>query len=106
YQQNKDLSVELAERLAESHKSKVHRVEHQLDGHENGDDIALENEGEHSEPKQNRAQDYVVVCWDHLSFSPAAPEPSRPESPPESGTMRSEEHTSELQSRGHLVCRL
>src|SRR5437773_1228958 len=76
-----------AERMAESHKSKVHRVEHQLDGHENGDDIALENEGEHSEPKQNRAQDYVVVCWDHLSFSPAAPEPSRPESPPESGTM-------------------
>src|SRR5207253_6677933 len=26
--------------------------------------------------------------------------------PKQSGTMRSEEHTSELQSRGHLVCRL
>src|SRR5690625_6826787 len=25
---------------------------------------------------------------------------------PDSGTERSEEHTSELQSRGHLVCRL
>src|SRR5690625_7000202 len=33
--------------------------------------------------------------------------PSRRNSPPaESSTMRSEEHTSELQSRGHLVCRL
>src|SRR5439155_17340059 len=32
---------------------------------------------------------------------------SRCASPPESvGTGRSEEHTSELQSRGHLVCRL
>src|SRR5690625_6369776 len=25
---------------------------------------------------------------------------------PETGTVKSEEHTSELQSRGHLVCRL
>src|SRR5437870_11131803 len=32
---------------------------------------------------------------------PAAPTPARP-----AGAARSEEHTSELQSRGHLVCRL
>src|SRR5215510_15972848 len=32
-----------------------------------------------------------------------APRPSRP---PTASPVRSEEHTSELQSRGHLVCRL
>src|SRR5439155_26617181 len=36
----------------------------------------------------------------------AAPPPSARSSTPPRGTERSEEHTSELQSRGHLVCRL
>src|SRR5690625_6607530 len=32
--------------------------------------------------------------------------PADPSSPSDGGSSRSEEHTSELQSRGHLVCRL
>src|SRR5439155_22175329 len=33
-------------------------------------------------------------------------QPVRAITPGQSGALRSEEHTSELQSRGHLVCRL
>src|SRR5690625_6807009 len=36
----------------------------------------------------------------------AMPGPVRPERPERWFALRSEEHTSELQSRGHLVCRL
>src|SRR5438874_7995563 len=37
HKQHKNLSVELAERLAKRDERQIHRVEHQLDGHENGD---------------------------------------------------------------------
>ena len=40
-------------------KAQVHGVEHQLDRHENGDDVAAEDETRHAECKQNRAQDQV-----------------------------------------------
>src|SRR5207248_9530666 len=51
HKQNKNLSVEFAERLAKRDERQIHRVEHQLDGHENGDDVAFENEREHAEAK-------------------------------------------------------
>src|SRR2546429_1321299 len=66
--------IQFAQRLAERHERQIDRIQHQLDGHENRDDIALENKCEHAQPEQDRT--------------------------------RSEEHTSELQSRLHLVCRL
>src|SRR6266508_2483976 len=46
----------------------------------------------------------IVICPTSRSTPPASfhPEVSIDEEP----TRRSEEHTSELQSRGHLVCRL
>src|SRR5690625_6754301 len=40
------------------------------------------------------------------SFSRAVPGSGGPHAPMHSPDTRSEEHTSELQSRGHLVCRL
>src|SRR5690625_6429862 len=43
--------------------------------------------------------------WYHSSSSPV-PINSNTLPSPTSVTIRSEEHTSELQSRGHLVCRL
>src|SRR5207253_11338742 len=59
------------------------------------------------------------VCLDRwCRYDPALSEPSRETglprvavvstevTPGAAGTVRSEEHTSELQSRGHLVCRL
>src|SRR5690625_7012790 len=53
-----------------------------------------------------------VVAGPNLPSTTSAPEFCPPDDPPESelepppGWARSEEHTSELQSRGHLVCRL
>src|SRR5690625_5516627 len=41
--------------------------------------------------------------WDHTRYDVAA---ENPWTPVEDILTRSEEHTSELQSRGHLVCRL
>src|SRR5690625_6547981 len=52
-----------------------------IDGQENPIDVI-------SSSKLNEVQDYITV-WTY-SYDP----------------LRSEEHTSELQSRGHLVCRL
>src|SRR5690625_6693524 len=46
----------------------------------------------------------ITSAYALVSAPPSAvPPPSSPSSPPRE---RSEEHTSELQSRGHLVCRL
>jgi len=42
------LSLQLSERAAEGHKREVDGVEHQLDGHEDGDDVALENKRHHT----------------------------------------------------------
>src|SRR5713226_7921433 len=67
-EEDEDLAVELVERLAESHEGEIDGVEHQLDGHEDGDDIALEDEGNDAESEENGAEDQVVVRGDHFSF--------------------------------------
>src|SRR5690625_6231502 len=51
----------------------------------------------------------LVACWpgDHSAQPQGTQCCSSPEPPQgKACTLRSEEHTSELQSRGHLVCRL
>src|SRR5258708_21810687 len=50
-----------------------------------------------------------MLCCASLTPAPPCPNASGPGPPPQCcipGTMRSEEHTSELQSPDHLVCRL
>src|SRR2546422_4689706 len=52
---------------------------------------------------------YTLSLHDALPISPPRPPggpPPRGPTPPPRGPTRSEEHTSELQSRLHLVCRL
>src|SRR6266702_8761567 len=50
---------------------------------------------------------YTLSLHDALPICRCAPRPSPlPNWGPGTRTSRSEEHTSELQSRGHLVCRL
>src|SRR5207253_4641064 len=41
-----------------------------------------------------------------ITTAPSPTSPTKPACPMIAGVSRSEEHTSELQSRGHLVCRL
>src|SRR5690625_5525506 len=51
----------------------------------------------------------VAVTVNHITLSqihPVLDNRNRPISKPNPFDIRSEEHTSELQSRGHLVCRL
>src|SRR3989454_293967 len=74
HKQNKHLAIELAESLAEGDKRQIHSVQHQLDGHENRDDVALEDKRNDAQPEQDGAEDQVVVRRDHpqLLFSRCA----------------------------------
>src|SRR5207253_9451593 len=53
--------------------------------------------GSKSSAMRSRAVSLPSLCWRWMRASPPPSSLSR---------LRSEEHTSELQSRGHLVCRL
>src|SRR4029077_7270669 len=87
YEEHKDLAVQPVPDLAEGHEGEVDGVEHQLDGHEDGDDVALENEGDDAEAKEDRAKDYVIVRRDHVrSRSAGRPGRWRQEWRRESGT--------------------
>src|SRR5260370_39389353 len=77
-EQHKNLAVEFAAGLAESDEGEIDGVEHQLDGHENGDDVALNDEGHRAKTEKNRAEDEVILRGDHVSSSPAGREPGRP----------------------------
>src|SRR5207248_6403991 len=46
-------------------KRKIHRVEHEFDRHENGDDVALDEESGNATGKQDRAQHQVVMQRNH-----------------------------------------
>src|SRR2546429_4089216 len=48
----------------------------------------------------------ICICHSGRPFSSRAPNSCRARGRPAPGARRSEEHTSELQSRLHLVCRL
>src|SRR2546429_9835558 len=50
--------------------------------------------------------DALPICLAQIIGAPPEAEIRSPESPAENTWKRSEEHTSELQSRLHLVCRL
>src|SRR5690348_4299726 len=60
HKENENQSVQLVKFAAERHKRQVHRVQHQLDGHKNRDDIAFENKSDHAQSKKHRAQNYVI----------------------------------------------
>jgi hypothetical protein len=55
YEQDKNLALHFAESLAESDKGEIDGVEHELDGHENGDDVAFEDEGDGAESEEDGA---------------------------------------------------
>jgi len=65
YEKNENLSVKAIPRLAEGDEGQVNGVEHQLDGHEDSDDVAAEDEGHDAEAEQDGAEGQVVVRRDH-----------------------------------------
>src|SRR5580658_3019160 len=68
-----NVSIHLLEFVGECDEAQIHRVQHQLDGHEYGDDVAPEDKAGHSESKKNGAQDQIPAQRDgirhgHTSF--------------------------------------
>src|ERR1035441_2028179 len=66
-EENEHLSLQLAERPAEGNKRQIDGIEHQLDGHENRDDVALEDERHHTQSEQDGAQHQKVRSRNHIS---------------------------------------
>src|SRR5579884_1799525 len=60
-EEGKDLPIHLFEMPREGDKAQVHGVEHQLDGHEDGDDVAAEEEAGNAEAEENGAEDEIPV---------------------------------------------
>ena len=54
-----DVAVDLFELIRERDKAQIHRVEHQLDGHEHGDDVLAEQEAGNAQRKQDRGQQQI-----------------------------------------------
>src|SRR5579863_3943761 len=58
----------------ERDEREIHAVEHQLNRHEDGDDVALDQKSRHAAGKQNSAEHKIIRERDHQSTSlgPAA----------------------------------
>src|SRR5271156_4702432 len=50
--------------MGKGHEGEIDSVEHQLDGHEDSDEAALDEEADDSERKQERREDQIPACWD------------------------------------------
>src|SRR5262249_48903177 len=62
--------------VGKSYKAQVDGIQHQLNRHKNGDDVALEQKAEHAERKQDCAQDQIPGKRDHQpSFLPSTTAP-------------------------------
>src|SRR5260370_17553377 len=65
-EEDEHLPAERVPVRGEGNKRKVHAVQHQLDRHENRDDVALDQEPEHAAPEQDSTQYQIVGERDHL----------------------------------------
>src|SRR3954464_7953589 len=59
HEKDEDLAVELLPLVGERDEGKIHRVQHQLDRHERGDDVALEQEPGDAAGEEHRAEHEV-----------------------------------------------
>ena len=55
HEENENQAVQLVVRARECHEREIHGVEHQLDGHENRDDVALEHKCHHAQARTGSA---------------------------------------------------
>ena len=51
HKENENEAIEPSVCAREGHKREIYRVEHQLDGHEDRDDVALKHDGNGAEPE-------------------------------------------------------
>ena len=58
--ENKNLPLQLSKRAAERYKRKIDGVEHQFNGHEDGNDVALENKRHHAQSEQDSTQQQII----------------------------------------------
>ena len=54
--------------MGKGDKGEVHRVEHELNGHEDGDDVALDEERADADGEEDRGQDQVVGDGHHAAI--------------------------------------
>src|SRR5262249_29960845 len=64
-EEDEDLSVQLVPVCREGDERKVDAVQHQLNGHENRDDVALDQKSGHTARKQDSTQHQVVRKGNH-----------------------------------------
>src|SRR5580658_10352282 len=78
-----DVTIHLLELVRERDKAQIHGIQHQLDGHEHGDDVAPENEAGDTQRKENGAQNQVPaqrdrrIRHDQTSFLASTMAPTR-----------------------------
>src|SRR5580700_3441236 len=68
YKEDEDLSAHLMPLVSEGDKRQVYGIQHQLDRHKDGDDVALDQECRHANRKKDSAQHQVISNRDdHLA---------------------------------------
>src|SRR6185437_1042958 len=66
-EEHKDLAFDRMPLMCEGDKAEVDGVEHQLNGHEHRDDIALDEKAHHAERKKNGAEKQIPGNWDGMA---------------------------------------
>ncbi len=84
-EEDEDLPADLMPLVREGDEGQVDGVEHQLDRHEDGDDVALDEEGGNAEREEDGAEHEIVGDRDNHVRTPFAPARQRRGWRPESG---------------------
>src|SRR5262245_48715637 len=75
--ENESLAADLTMLAGERNEGKIHCVQHDLDRQQQRDDIPLDEKTQHSDQKQNSADDEIPTDWDHRSFFAKTTAPNR-----------------------------
>src|ERR1035441_5474342 len=74
YEEDEDLAADLVPHVGEGDEGQVDRVEHQLNRDEDGDDVALDEEGGNADGEEHRGEDEVVCGGYHDIQAPSSTE--------------------------------
>src|SRR3989442_4819112 len=92
HEDGEDLAVHVAEHARQRDQRDVHRVQDQLDGHQDDDNVAAREHANHADGEERQAQEQVMAGRNHrcsCALTPFAwPSPLLRSSPPATGSMR------------------